>query len=98
MIFSTQFILRKRSSIGNRNEGADQVAIKVINLKTALPSFVRKFLPREIDVARKLGLVNEKMETILIWKHLLALKHDYLLGNIDITFGNFRTQLPYPTP
>ena len=53
-----QFILRKRTGIGESREGAEQVAIKVINLKTAQAAFVEKFLPRELDIARKLGLVE----------------------------------------
>ena len=53
-----QFILRKRTGIGESREGAEQVAIKVINLKTAQAAFVEKFLPRELNVARVLGLVK----------------------------------------
>ena len=53
--------------IGESHEGADQVAIKVINLKTAQAAFVEKFLPRELDVAKKLGLVerNELKCTVI---------------------------------
>lgn len=53
--------------IGESHEGADQVAIKVINLKTAQAAFVEKFLPRELDVAKKLGLVerNELLCTVI---------------------------------
>ena len=60
--FFVQFILRKRTRIGDSREGADQVAIKVINLKTAQAAFVEKFLPRELDIARKLGLVERFWE------------------------------------
>ena len=60
--FFVQFILRKRTGIGESREGAEQVAIKVINLKTAQAAFVEKFLPRELDVARVLGLVKRFLE------------------------------------
>ena len=60
--FFIQFILRKRTGIGESREGAEQVAIKVINLKTAQAAFVEKFLPRELNVARVLGLVKRFLE------------------------------------
>jgi len=41
------------------------VAVKVINRKTAPASFLRKFLPRELDVARKLDHRNV-IKTILV--------------------------------
>merc|ERR1719187_491209 len=62
-----EFILRKRTGIGESRESAEQVAIKVINLKTAQAAFVDKFLPRELDVARKLEHKNI-IETILIYE------------------------------
>ena len=60
--FFVQFILRKRTGIRESREGAEQVAIKVINLKTAQAAFVEKFLPRELNVARVLGLVKRFLE------------------------------------
>jgi len=51
---------------GSREE-AENVAIKVINLKTSQTAFVEKFLPRELDVARVLEHKNI-IKIILIYE------------------------------
>ena len=51
----TSFFRRDTFGGGNGIEQGTNVAVKVINRKTAPVSFLKKFLPRELDVARKLG-------------------------------------------
>jgi len=48
--------VRERTDV--TEEGAGHCAVKVINRKTAPTSFLKKFLPRELDVARKLDHRN----------------------------------------
>lgn len=41
--------------------GDTKVAIKIIDTKRAPDTFVNKFLPRELDLAKKLKLPGHKM-------------------------------------
>jgi len=54
-----------RETTNDTEEGTGHCAVKVINRKTAPQSFLKKFLPRELDVARRLDHRNV-IKTFLI--------------------------------
>ena len=69
---------------GNGIEQGTNVAVKVINRKTAPVSFLKKFLPRELDVARKLGMALSLIEisaSSAIYGLVSALLNSYIVKN-----------------